>query len=322
MNDKNFLGDDGKTDNKTPLKDKNFLGANEPGEELKSQSADKYDTPDKRANNGSKKPFNKKWWIIIAAAAAAVIVLIIALVIIPMNTEPERPVRTPVPAVSATPAPEPSLEATVSLSPSPSPSAKPEMLADMKALYEENNELAGWIRIPDTVIDYPVMYTKEDDGEFYLYRTFDKQEDPTKEGCLFIDEHCSIDPRSTNLLIHGHNMKNGTMFHSLLEYADEDYYKEHPVIYYSSLWEDGEYEIVSVFRSRIYNKDDDVFKFYKFYNATNEKEFNDYIENVKKLELYDTGVKAEYGDELITLATCEYTQENGRFVVVARKKTD
>lgn len=261
----------------------------------------------------------KKKWFIVLGAVAAVIVLVIVFVIVPITTPPKPVKRAEVPE----PAPSSAEAAAPTETPEPESTeeqdAPKEILPELASLYEENEYLAGWIEIPDTVIDYPVMYTPED-GEYYLYRTFYNEEDPTKEGCLFIDEGCSVDPRSTNLLIHGHNMKNGTMFHSLLDYADEEYYKQHPIIYYSSLWEEGEYEIVSVFRSKIYNVDDDVFKYYKFFNAENEEEFNNFINNIKELALYDTGVNAQYGDELITLATCEYTQDNGRFVVVARKK--
>ncbi|HBU11416.1 MAG TPA: hypothetical protein DEB31_01385, partial [Clostridiales bacterium] len=183
------------------------------------------------------------------------------------------------------------------------------------------NDLAGWLKVDGTNIDYPVMYTQEEDGQFYLYRTFEKQNDPSLRGTLFIDYNCSIDPRSANLLIHGHNMKNGSMFHTLTSYLLEDFYWDFPTIEYSTLYEAAEYEIVSVFLSKVYNKTDDVFKFYQFYDAKTKEEFDDYIKNIKELELYDTGVTAEFGDELISLATCEYSQEDGRIVVVARKMT-
>lgn len=293
----------------------------EPEETGDSAAGDSQETQNASDDKDPKKGDKKKWFIILGAAIAAVVIIIVC-VIVPMTTPPEPVKRAEVPSPEPSPSSE-LVEEIVSAEPTPTvTTGTPEkaVLPALAELYAENPYLAGWLAIPDTVIDYPVMYTPED-GEYYLYRTFQNTEDPTKEGCLFIDENCTIDPRSTNLLIHGHNMKNGTMFHSLLEYANEDYYKAHPMIYYSSLWEEGEYEIVSVFRSQIYNQDQDVFKFYKFYNAANEEEFNNFIENIKALELYDTGVTAQYGDELITLATCEYTVENGRFVVVARKKT-
>ena len=115
-------------------------------------------------------------------------------------------------------------------------------------------------------------------------------------------------------------MKNGTMFHTLIEYKDEDFYREHPTIRYNTLYEEEEYEIAAVFLSKIYKKSEtDVFKFYQFYNAESQEEFDEFIANCKAQELYETGVTPEYGDQLITLTTCEYSQQNGRLVVVARK---
>lgn len=217
-------------------------------------------------------------------------------------------------------APSPSSEVTVEPTPEPTTRAQV-MLPDMAQLYAQNPDIVGWISIDGTQIDYPVMHTPED-GQFYLYRTFEKEEDPTQEGCIFVDESCTVDPRSTNLLIHGHNMKNGTMFHTLLDYKEESFYKEHPIIRYKTLYEEEEYEIAYVFLSKVYNVDDNVWKFYKFYNANNEQEYNDFVSHCKELELYDTGVTAKYDDPLLTLTTCEYSTENGRMVIVARKVTD
>lgn len=196
--------------------------------------------------------------------------------------------------------------------------AEPTVLPDLKAAYERNRDMVGWIRIDGTAVDYPVMYTPGED--YYLYRDFDGQE--SKQGCIFIDKHATLEPRDTNLLFHGHNMKDGSMFRTLLEYKKESYWKEHPRIHFDTLYERGEYEIVSVFLSRVYKASDEVFKYYQFYRAESEAEFDEYIANVKELELYDTGVEARYGDELITLSTCEYSTDNGRIAIVARKITE
>jgi sortase B len=201
----------------------------------------------------------------------------------------------------------------------PETEPEPEMLPSMKELYERNSDIAGWIKIEGTAVDYPVMYTPED-GEYYLFRTFEKEEDPAKQGCLFIDEHCQVEPRSTNLLVHGHNMKNGTMFRALLGYKEEEFYKEHPVIQYTTLYEEETYEIIAVFRSQIFRQDEDVFKYYHFFDAGTKEEFDEYVENCKALARYETGVTAQYGDEILTLSTCDYYTENGRLVVVARKR--
>ena len=125
---------------------------------------------------------------------------------------------------------------------------------------------------------------------------------------------------SSNLLIYGHNNKNGNMFQELLKYEDESYYKEHPIIQFTTVDEDSTYEIIAVFKSRVYYKNEqNVFRYYFFINAENEEEYNYYVEESKKASLYDTGKTAEYGDQLLTLSTCEYSQEDGRFVIVARK---
>lgn len=257
--------------------------------------------PKERKPNGK-----KRLWIVIMAAAAAAVCIILAAAL-PMSQPAPRPVHVTTETASVS---------------TPVPSAAPtgkKMLPAMQTLYEQNSDIAGWITIEGTEVDYPVMYTPED-GEYYLYRNFEKEDDPTKEGCLFIDKNCTVEPRSTNLLIHGHNMKNGTMFHTLISYQDEAFYKEHPTIRYSTLYEEEEYEIAAVFLSKIYKKSEtDVFKFYQFYDAETEEEFDEFVRSIKEQELYETGVTPEYGDELITLTTCEYSQENGRMVVVARK---
>lgn len=185
----------------------------------------------------------------------------------------------------------------------------------IKKLYNENNDLVGYIIIEDTKIDYPVMYTKGED--FYLYRDFYKNK--YSPGTLFVDKYNQVEPRDTNLIIHGHNMTDGTMFHDLEKFLDEDFYKTHKTFTFYTLKEKETYEIVSVFKSKVYNVSDNVFKYYKFYNASNEKEFDDFISNVKKLELYNTGVTAKFNESLLTLSTCEYSKENGRLVVLAKK---
>ncbi|HBU11816.1 MAG TPA: class B sortase [Clostridiales bacterium] len=277
---------------------------------------------DIRPEEKTSTPDNKRGWLVVLAAAAAVVVCVIAFVVVPMTAEPE-PVVTPAPTTAATavtPTPAHTVSATPSAKPTPTPA--PEILPQLKELYAQNNDLAGWLKIQGTEVDYPVMYTQEENGQFYLYRTFDKQDDPSLQGTLFIDKNCSVDPRGANLLIHGHNMKNGSMFHALIDYMDVEFYLEHMTFEYSTLYENAEYEIVSVFLSQVYKKTDDVFKFYQFYDAETEAEFDDYIKNIKELALYETGITPKFGEELVTLATCEYSQENGRLVVVGRKVAD
>lgn len=182
--------------------------------------------------------------------------------------------------------------------------------------YLANSDMVGWLQIPGTNIDYPVMWTPRDEN-YYLYRAFDGSEN--KNGSLILDTDSSLDPLTTNLIIHGHNMRSGEMFGNLTDYEDPDYFEDHKqIILYTGECQRN-YEIVAVFRSQVYKKNDQVFKFYKFFQADTQAEFDDFYKNIKDLALYDTGVTAQFGDHFITLSTCVYHVEQGRFVVVAKE---
>jgi sortase B len=193
---------------------------------------------------------------------------------------------------------------------------EPAILPEFQELYERNTDMIGWLAIDNTRIDYPVMQNPQD-GEYYLDHDFDKKEN--KNGLPFLDAQNRIDD-SDILLLHGHNMKSGLMFADLLNYKQESYYKEHSTIRFNTLYEKAEYEIVAVILSEVYRKSDDVFKYYQVEKVGSPAEFDSYVQNIKKLALYDTGVTAEYGDQLIVLSTCEYSTGNGRLAVVARKR--
>lgn len=206
-------------------------------------------------------------------------------------------------------------EETVADATEPVQETVPVMLPQYAMLYEQNADVFGWLCIDGTAIDYPVMHTP-DEPERYLHTDF--LGEYSYPGVPFVDAACT--PDSDNLLIYGHNMGNGSMFHCLLEYAKKDYWEEHPVITFDTLYEEQKYEVLAAFYDRVYYKSDTCFKFYKFIDAAYEADFDYAIAQFKEKSLYDTGVDAEYGDKLITLVTCAYHTDNGRFVVVARKK--
>ena len=183
-------------------------------------------------------------------------------------------------------------------------------------LYKLNNNMIGWIRINGTVIDYPVLWL-EGDNDFYLEHDFYGEK--SKYGQIILDCRCDFEAPSTNLIFHGHHMSDGMMFGSLRRYQKESYYNKHKYIQFDTIYEEGTYEIFAVFLTKIYNKGDKVFKYYNFVDAATEEEFDSYVASVKALSLYETGITPVYGDELITLSTCEYSQDNGRLVVVARR---
>lgn len=189
-----------------------------------------------------------------------------------------------------------------------------DILPQFAELYETNPDLAGWIEIEGTPINYPVMY-REDDNDFYLSHTFDGTEDSS--GLPVLDKRCRPDVSSPNLLIHGHNMRSGDGFGTLKNYTDPDYCSKHDTINFSTLYESKLYNIMAVFTSEVYNDDTDDLKFYDYINIYDEDTFDEYVTSAKANALYETGVTAEWGDKLITLSTCEYTKENGRLVIVA-----
>ena len=191
----------------------------------------------------------------------------------------------------------------------------PDILPEYETLYQKNKKLIGWLKIDDTNIDYPVMQT--DNNEYYLDHNYNQEYD--KNGSIFLDYNCSVYPRSTNMIVYGHHMKSGNMFGNLQKYAKESYYKKHSMITFDTIYEKAQYEVMYVFRSQVYNDNDIVFKYYQFIEANSETEFDSYMQEMSKLSLYDTGVTAQYGDSLLTLSTCDSSQTDGRFVVVAKR---
>lgn len=194
---------------------------------------------------------------------------------------------------------------------------KTERMLQVEELKKENEDVVGWLQIEDSNINFPVL--QGSDNEYYITHNYKKEK--SKDGAIFLDKDYNWDIPSSNLLIYGHNNKNGNMFQELLNYKEESYYLKHPIIKFTTINEDSNYEIISVFLSRVYYKNEkDVFRYYYFINANNEEEYNNYVSESKKASLYDTGKTAKYGDQLLTLSTCEYSQVDGRFVVIARRQ--
>lgn len=191
-----------------------------------------------------------------------------------------------------------------------------ERMLKLKELQKENFDIVGWLEIEKTGINYPVLKTNNND--YYLTHTYKKEN--SKNGSIFLDKDYNFSIPSSNLLIYGHNNKNGKMFEELLNYENEEYYKKHPNIRFTTEKWDSTFEIIAVFKSRVYYKDEtNVFRYYYFINAENEEEYNYYIEQCKKASLYNIDTSAKYGNQLLTLSTCDYSTANGRFVVVARE---
>ena len=197
----------------------------------------------------------------------------------------------------------------------PTEPAAAEMTAYEKyaAVYAQNNDFVGWLCIEGTNINYPVMQTPEDPN-YYLKRAFNRSY--SDYGVPYVQENCALGI-SDNIVIYGHNMSNGSMFADLCRYEKKSFWEAHPIIHFDTLSGYGEYEIVTVFKTVAYSQEG--FKYYHFVDAESEADFDAFLAQCRELELYDTGVDAEYGDQLITLSTCEYSRKNGRMVIVAKK---
>ena len=192
-----------------------------------------------------------------------------------------------------------------------------ERMLQVKELQEQNPDIIGWLEIENTNINYPVL--QGTDNSYYMTHNYKKEN--SKNGSIFLDANYDWNIPSNNLLIYGHNLGNGMMFQELLKYEKESFYQEHPIIRFTTAKEDAEYEIISAFKSRVYYKTEkNAFRYYYFINSKSEEEYNQFVKNAKNASLYPIDATANYGDQLITLSTCSYYIEDGRFAVVGRKK--
>lgn len=221
-------------------------------------------------------------------------------------------VRTPEPTGAANP-PD-SDEPQPLVTEEPLPTEVPPMLAAYESLYQRNHDLFGWLMIEGTDVNFPVMHTPWN-SEYYLHLTFERTY--SFSGVPFMEGNCF--PGCGNYIIYGHHMKNGTVFAPIVNYASEEFWRAHPLICFDTLYETGDYEVVAAFYSQVYTKDDPEFPYYRYTDLRNPAVFEEYMAQVRAAAIYDTGIETRYGDQLITLSTCEYSVENGRFIVVARK---
>ncbi len=196
----------------------------------------------------------------------------------------------------------------------------PDILPEYIDIYNKNKRLIGWLEIADIGINgaelsLPVMQTV--DNEYYLTHGFNQEND--KNGCIFMDCNCDAIKPSDNLILYGHHMMSGNMFGNLVKYEDYNFYLTHKTFKFDTIYEHGEYEVMFAFRTSLKTDDDISFKYYQFIDANGAEEFNSYMNEMASMSLYDTGVRAVWGDHLVTLSTCDYEEKNGRFAVVARK---
>ena len=193
-------------------------------------------------------------------------------------------------------------------------SANKVILSEYATLYLRNSDMVGWIKIDGTKINYPVMQTPNS-KVYYLYRNFQKEN--SKHGSIYVREECDVFKPSDNLTIYGHHMKNGSMFAGLMNFRNYSFYQDHKYITFDTLVEHHTYEIFAAFTTTATMGQG--FRYHDFIDAATEAEFDEFVSTCKELSHYNTGITPEYGDKLITLSTCEYSQRNGRLVIVAKR---
>lgn len=187
--------------------------------------------------------------------------------------------------------------------------------AKFAALRDQNSDFIGWISIEDTKLDFPVMYAPNN-KDFYLRHDFNKEY--SVYGVPYLDEKTTLgaNDQSENLVIYGHNMKTGTIFGCLTGYKEAGYYQQHPYVQFDTVYGDGTYEVFAAFSIDVAA---DTSFVYNQYVDMDEETYDTYVEEAISRSDVDTGIRPVYGEQLLTLSTCEYSSDNGRYVVVARR---
>lgn len=198
----------------------------------------------------------------------------------------------------------------------PTTPTEPSILPEYAPLYERNTDMVGWLTIDGTVINYPVMQTPQE-ANFYLKKNFSKEY--SDHGCLYVRETCDVFAPSDNVTIYGHHMKDGSMFADLEKFRIPSFWEEHQTVNFDTLYEHHSYTIFAVFATTA--SAFEGFAYHQFENAADEAEFDEFISTCKALSSFDTGITPKYGDKIICLSTCEYSDVNGRLVVAAVRAT-
>lgn len=189
---------------------------------------------------------------------------------------------------------------------------KGEVLAvDLMAMQAQYPDIQGWLTIPGTGIDYPVLQSGEEDQEYYLKRNY--KGDWDVNGSLFLQWNCAV-PEGQNLIIYGHNMNSGAMFGTLDKFTSRDYWREYKRVFFQTLSGISEYEIVSVMKADL-----SMFPFQKT-AFDGESGAREYVRQAKSLGLFETEVTGDVSEHVLTLVTCSYEWDNARTVIVAVRK--
>lgn len=196
-----------------------------------------------------------------------------------------------------------------------SESGRESALSGYENLLKINPQILGWIAIPGTQLSFPLL--QGEDNDYYLHHDIYGRE--SRYGAIFADYKANLYGGESNIIIYGHHMRNGSMFGSLEEYDSRSYYEEHPSFFLFLPEEEREYEIIAVLKNDIYSREKEPFQYYDYERIETKEMFDKYCQGIKSHSLYDTGLAAEYGDELVTLCTCSYSGKDERLLIVGRR---
>lgn len=214
--------------------------------------------------------------------------------------------QTPSPTVSVTYTPNPTVIPTTT--PVPTATPMPEIPQHISEYIEVNDETVGYIKIDDTVIDYPVVYSG--DNEFYLNNNFNKQ--PSYTGAVFLDFRCDVYdmPSTRNIILYGHNNKDGTVFSGLVHYMGYNFFDEHRIVTFDTLAGEMQWEVFAVFETHIeFYYIDTLFE--------TDRDWYNFITYCQDLSVHESDVVLKKDDIVLTLSTCAVGKDY-RNVVMAR----
>lgn len=236
----------------------------------------------------------------------------------PVEEAPTEDAPAETPLTGETPVEEAPTEAPAEETPAEEAPIERTPLEQYLPLYELNADFFGWLTIPDTRVDYPVMYNARNPLAYLGHDFYGRF---SYAGVPYVDSDC--DPDGNFYLVYGHKMKDGSMFADLVVYEDQAFWENHKTITFDTLYEERTYEVVMAIKARVLDKEEkDGFRYYYYTSLDTEDEFDEYIEQAKELACYDTGVDVSFGDELLVLSTCYHYTRNGRFVLIAKRIVD
>lgn len=255
---------------------------------------------------------NKPLWVLIVvsslATLAAADVIVWEAAIVPMQTDNTMDeIRTVATGTE---------EATDSTSkPDKAVKKKKTSAIDFSSLRAVNKDIIGWIQVPGTVIDYPVLQSSTEEPQHYLYR--DYKGNDTKYGSIFMDADATIG-KSRCMTLYGHHMNDGRMFADILKYGDLAFYQSSPTFTFDTYKSAGTWKVISVFKANVNPDQGEPFAYVRT-DFGSDEDFLTFVHQVMIRSLIDTGVTVNEKDKLLVLSTCSYEYDNFRTVVVARK---